>query len=140
MRPAGGPVHSKGERYRTIFDSARSATPDLWHLLEKVRLSCALLEYLFRRDRQPIGDLSGAVEDFQQMVAQRAAKLALRSAPGTKLDAAEACTAFATDDVAFSHNAENMRGHHDRSKTQAHWARKMALSVIARAMGRSGAH
>ena len=44
--------------------------PGKFHLARADRKNrLTLFEYLFRRDRQPVGDFVGAVQDFQQMVA-----------------------------------------------------------------------
>ena len=76
----------------------------------------ALFEQLFRRDRQSIGDLGRAVEDFQNVIAEWTVKLARGSVPRGQFDPAKAGVAFGADDVAFFH-AAIMHAADNRSKT-----------------------
>jgi hypothetical protein len=62
-----------------------------------------LLENLFRRHGEAVGDVCRAVGYFQQTLAERASELARFSRPGREFDPAEAGVTFGTDDVAFSH-------------------------------------
>jgi hypothetical protein len=79
--------------------------------------ACArLLEQLLGRDSETVGDLCRAVQHFQHMVAQRAAKLARSSVARVQLDPAEAGAAFGANHVAFFHAPIMPRGF-DRSKT-----------------------
>jgi hypothetical protein len=77
-----------------------------------------LFEQFFWRDGQPIGDLGRAIEDFQNVIAERTVKLARGSVPRGQFDPAEAGVAFGADDVAFSH-ARIMHAARNRSKTIA---------------------
>jgi len=63
-----------------------------------------LFEQSFRRDREAIGNVRQAIENFEHVIAQGAAKLALISTPRHKLDTAKAGVAFGADDVASSHD------------------------------------
>jgi len=80
------------------------------------RREAGLFEQLFRCNRDAIGDLRGAVEDLQHLLAERAAKLARRAAPRRKLDAPETGVALRADDIASSH-ARIMHRCDDRSTT-----------------------
>jgi hypothetical protein len=84
----------------------------------QVTEQCVLFEQFFRRDGQPIGDLGRAIEDFQNVIAERTVKLARGSVPRGQFDPAEAGVAFGADDVAFSH-ARSMHAARNRSKTIA---------------------
>jgi hypothetical protein len=84
----------------------------------KWRKRRVLFEQFFRRDGQPIGDLGRAIEDFQNVIAERTVKLARGSVPRGQFDPAEAGVAFGADDVAFSH-ARIMHAARNRSKTIA---------------------
>jgi hypothetical protein len=77
-----------------------------------------LFKNLFRRDREAVGNIGRAVEDFEQVMAERAFELARGPAPRRKLDPAEAGMAFRTDDVAFFHRPI-MPVLHNRSTTAA---------------------
>jgi hypothetical protein len=100
------------------------------------RAGRGLLEQLFRRNRDAVGDLRGAVEDLQHLVAERTAKLARLAAPGGKLDAPENGVALRTDDVASSH-ARTMHRCDDRSTTARvilHARRHTFCANVARAL------
>ena len=75
-----------------------------------------LLEQFFRRHRDAIHDLGRAIEDFQDFIAQWAAKRTGAPAARGQFDPTIARIASRADHVTFSH-ALIMRDGDDRSKT-----------------------
>jgi hypothetical protein len=72
-------------------------------LFLRQRQNPRLFEQFLGRDREAVGDLGGAVEDFQNVIAERTVKFACGSVPRGQFDPAKAGVAFGADDVAFSH-------------------------------------
>ena len=62
-----------------------------------------LLECLFGLHRQADGDLGGAVENLEHMIAQQAAELAFGAVTARQFDPPIARAAIRADDVGFSH-------------------------------------
>jgi hypothetical protein len=75
-------------------------------------------EQFFGRNCETVRDLGRAIEDFQDVIAERAVKFARGSVPRGQFDPAKASIAFGADDIAFSH-AGTMHADHHRSKTAA---------------------
>jgi hypothetical protein len=92
--------------------------PPNMHARHVGRMSAGLLEQFFGCDGEAISDLGRAIEDFQNVIAERTVKFAGGSLPRGQFDPAETGVAFGADDIAFLH-ARTMPAVDKRSKTMS---------------------
>jgi hypothetical protein len=92
LSPASRTTKRSTTSGRSFRNTTRTARPN-----------SALFERLFRLHRETDGDFGRAVEHLNQVIAEQASELALRSRLGDQFDPAIAGPAFGTDDIGFLH-------------------------------------